>query len=83
MINKKIKIDYPYEVKTFIEEYLKTSPSFSCHVLIYHGFIKKSEAIYDKGKILYMDSLKYLKYHRYALVKYVKIDYCHDIKIWI
>jgi len=83
MINKKIKIDYPYEVKTFIEEYLKASPSSSCHVLIYHGFIKKSEAIYAKGKILYMDSFKYLKYYRYALIKHVKIDYCHDIKIWI
>ena len=23
MVNKKIKIDYPYEVKTFIDEYLK------------------------------------------------------------
>ena len=43
MVNKKIKIDYPYEVKTFIDEYLKTSPLSSCHVLIYHGFIKKSE----------------------------------------
>ncbi len=40
MVNKKIKIDYPYEVKTFIDEYLKTSPLSSCHVLIYHGFIK-------------------------------------------
>ena len=51
MVNKKIKIDYPYEVKTFIDEYLKTSPLSSCHVLIYHGFIKKSEAIYDLSLI--------------------------------